>query len=157
MCPSILILPFFLESNGMNLASSTVIMSTQNRYRNVLQWPSNNGTACPTLVQRNPCPLLGAPCTIHKWKPKPWSKCILPPDVTCGDGVRVRGKNVHMAYWMKQIWYRQFKSVALLDGFCCFGVAFRFPPQCCYHSNLSIRTRNIVAAVPSLSEFQINF
>ena len=77
----------------MNLASATVIMSTQSRYRNVLMWPTPQmGTPCPTLVERNPCPLLGAACTRHKWKPKNWSKCILPPDASCGDGIRVRGK-----------------------------------------------------------------
>ena len=77
----------------MNLASATVIMSTQSRYRNVLTWPTpKSGTTCPTLVERNPCPLLGAPCTKHKWKPQNWSKCVLPPDASCGDGVRVRGE-----------------------------------------------------------------
>ena len=83
----------FLESYNMNLASATVIMSTQSRYRNVLKWPTpKTGLRCPTLVERNPCPLLGAPCTRHKWKPKNWSTCILPPDASCGDGIRVRGK-----------------------------------------------------------------
>ena len=83
----------FPDSYNMNLASATVIMSTQSRYRNVLIWPtSKSGTSCPTLVERNPCPLLGAPCTKHKWKPQRWSKCVLPPDASCGDGVRVRGE-----------------------------------------------------------------
>ena len=79
----------------MNLASATVIMSTQSRYRNVLRWPAHNGTKCPNLNERNPCPLLGAPCTLHKWKPKKWSRCVLPLDASCGDGIRVRGKNLN--------------------------------------------------------------
>ena len=92
----------------MNLASATVIMSTQSRYRNVLTWPtSKTGAGCPSLVERNPCPLLGAPCKKHKWKPKRWSKCVLPTDASCGDGIRVRGKLnsciVVSTYLLKQV------------------------------------------------------
>lgn len=77
----------------MNLqVSATVIMSTQSRYRNVLRWPKANGTVCPHLVERNPCPLLGAPCTLYRWRPQNWSECILPPGKSCGEGVRVRGE-----------------------------------------------------------------
>ena len=93
----------FSESYNMNLASATVIMSTQSRYRNVLTWPTpKSGTPCPSLIERNPCPLLGASCKRHKWKPKVWSKCLLPPDAGCGDGIRVRGKSTSIPYYLTE-------------------------------------------------------
>ena len=93
----------FSESYNMNLASATVIMSTQSRYRNVLTWPTpKSGTPCPSLIERNPCPLLGASCKRHKWKPKVWSKCILPPDAGCGDGIRVRGKSTSIPNYLTE-------------------------------------------------------
>ena len=73
------------------MSSFTVIMNTQSRYRRVLQSPQHGGQDCPNLIDVRPCPLQsGHSCMALFWRPKSWSKCILPDEKTCGEGIRVR-------------------------------------------------------------------
>ena len=76
------------------MASFTVIMNTQSRYRQVLQWPRNGGLQCARLIDVRPCPLQSSKScqsTRRWWRPQPWSSCLLPPGKSCGEGIRARG------------------------------------------------------------------
>ncbi len=40
--------------------------------------------------------LQGTSCSrSYVWKPEEWSKCFLPDQMQCGEGIRTRGKKIH--------------------------------------------------------------
>ena len=76
------------------MPSFTVIMNTQSRYRQVLQWPQHGGLQCSRLIDVRPCPLQSSQsCQSARlwWRAQPWSSCLLPPGKSCGEGIQVRG------------------------------------------------------------------
>ena len=84
------------SSTTSTMSSFTVIMNTQSRYRRILQSSQNGGQDCPNLIDVRPCPLQSShSCTNRFWKPREWSRCILPDGKTCGEGLRVSWARLH--------------------------------------------------------------
>ncbi|XP_019734334.1 thrombospondin, type I, domain containing 7Ab isoform X2 [Hippocampus comes] len=52
--------------------------SWRQRHREVLQFPTGEGTECPTLNEREPCEPQGdvvMPCAVYAWRTTEWSDC----------------------------------------------------------------------------------
>uniref|UniRef100_A0AAQ6I9L7 Thrombospondin type-1 domain-containing protein 7A n=1 Tax=Anabas testudineus TaxID=64144 RepID=A0AAQ6I9L7_ANATE len=63
--------------------------TARNRSRHVLRLPASENSACPDLVQSEPC-VLNSTCFTYMYRVSDWSTCQLSENAICGQGSRLR-------------------------------------------------------------------
>ncbi|XP_056290680.1 thrombospondin type-1 domain-containing protein 7B isoform X1 [Pseudoliparis swirei] len=63
--------------------------TARNRSRHILRLPASESSACPQLVQSEPC-ILNSTCFSYQHRVSDWSTCQLSENAICGQGSRFR-------------------------------------------------------------------
>ncbi|XP_040005222.1 thrombospondin type-1 domain-containing protein 7B [Xiphias gladius] len=63
--------------------------TARNRSRHILRLPASENSACPELVQSEPC-VLNSTCFTYQYRVSDWSTCQLSENAVCGQGSRLR-------------------------------------------------------------------
>nr|XP_043874554.1 thrombospondin type-1 domain-containing protein 7B isoform X2 [Solea senegalensis] len=63
--------------------------TVRNRSRDALRLPASDSSACPELVQSEPC-ILNSTCFTYQYQVSEWSTCQLSENTICGQGTRLR-------------------------------------------------------------------